>query len=412
MSNFDLKKFLAEGKLYKENLADTRMEAERNARIFHKDLVTKYGFDAVADALEAAFDNAEEGGMGYENIADTFKMDNSILIDMIEDTLSEAISKPTKMKMSELKKKIRQEILAELDGAETEGPDGENVDPVAEATKDGDGEVPAKDTDTDIDIEDKEEVKVDVEKKPKMSGPSNKFLDQLEVLKKEADAMGDNKLERQIDNTITYFTRQHIAKDIDESIELEEADRDYYDAAERDDAAHIAALEKDMEDDKRSSLNEAKEDEVPLTSKVKSFINKAISDAKKDGEFENLKKADWFENELIDMLIELFEDKDYDRASKEVKDYIKTKTTIKESLEILRMKKLAGLITEGEYTKALLRENIEQDILDFWGTQQDDAAQSDGEYEAEWDTQFFIEEYPEYKGKEEEINNIVKKYKI
>ena len=48
----------------------------------------------------------------------------------------------------------------------------------------------------------------------------------------------------------------------------------------------------------------------------------------------------------------------------------------------------------------LLRENIEQDILDFWGTQQDDAAQSDGEYEAEWDTQFFIEEYPEYKGKE------------
>lgn len=268
MSNFDLKKFLAEGKLYKENLADTRMEAEGDARIFHKDLVTKYGFDAVADALEAAYDNAEEGGMDYENIADTFKMDNSILISMIEDTLAEGMSKPTKMKMSELKKKIREEILSELTleedtdidfdgGAETEGPDGENVDPVAEATKDGDGEVPSKDADTDIDIEDKEEVKVDVEKKPKMSGPSNKFLDQLEILKKEADAMGDNKLERQIDNTITYFTRQHIAKDIDESIELEEADRDYYDAAERDDAAHIAALEKDMEDDKRSSLNEA-----------------------------------------------------------------------------------------------------------------------------------------------------------
>jgi hypothetical protein len=298
MSNFDLKKFLAEGKLHEE-------------------------------------------------------------ITSTEETMDKS---STKMKMSELKKKIRQEILAELDGAETEGPDGENVDPVAEATKDGDGEVPSKDTDTDIDIEDKEEVKVDVEKKPKMSGPSNKFLDQLEVLKREADAMGDNKLERQIDNTITYFTRQHIAKDIDESIELEEADRDYYDAAERDDASHIAALEKDMEDDKKSALNEAKEDEVPLTSKVKSFINKAISDAKKDGKFEDLKKADWFENELIDMLIELFEDKDYDRASKEVKDYIKTKTAMNESLEILRMKKLAGLITEGEYAKALLRENIEQDI--------------------------------------------------
>jgi len=283
----------------------------------------------------------------------------------------EAMDKPSKMKMSDLKKKIRQEILAELTlaedvdidtdgGEETEGKNDENVDfyeGLEEATKDGDGEVPSKDADTDIDIEDKEEVKVDVEEKPKMSTTDSEFLDELEALKKQADAMGDNKLERQIDNTITYFTRQHIAKDTNESIELEEADKDYYDAAERDDAAHIAALEKDMEDDKRSALNEANEDEVPLTSKVKSFINKAISDAKKDGEFENLKKADWFENELIDMLIELFEDKDYDRASKEVKDYIKTKTTIKESLEILRMKKLAGLITEGEYAKALLREN-------------------------------------------------------
>jgi hypothetical protein len=90
-----------------------------------------------------------------------------------------------------------------------------------------------------------------------MSGPSNDFLDQLETLKNEADAMGDNKLERQIDNTITYFTRQHIAKDTNESIELAEADEDYYDAAERDDAAHIAALEKDMEDDKRSAMNES-----------------------------------------------------------------------------------------------------------------------------------------------------------
>jgi hypothetical protein len=71
--------------------------------------------------------------------------------------------------------------------------------------------------------------------------------------------------------------------------------------------------------------NKENEDEVPLTSKVKSFINKAISDSKKDGEFENLKKADWFENELIDELIGLFLEKDYDRASKEVKDYIKSK---------------------------------------------------------------------------------------
>ena len=206
----------------------------------------------------------------------------------------EAMDKPSKMKMSELKAKIRTEILAELSlnedddidfgvGGEETQADVDFYEGLEEATKDGDGKVPAKDTDTDIDIKDEEEVEVDVEKKSKATGIDNDFLDQLEDLKDEADAMGDNKLERQIDNTMTYFTRQHIAKDTNESIELEEADKDYYDAAERDDAAHIAALEKDMEDDKRSAM--------------------------------------------------------------------------KESLEILRMKKLAGLITEGEYVKALLREN-------------------------------------------------------
>ena len=56
--------------------------------------------------------------------------------------------------------------------------------------------------------------------------------------------------------------------------------------------------------------------------------------------------------------------------------------------------------------------NLKQDIVDFWGTQQDDAAQSDGEYEAEWDTEFFIDNYPQYEGKEQEINNIVKTLQI
>lgn len=76
----------------------------------------------------------------------------------------------------------------------------------------------------------------------------------------------------------------------------------------------------------KEKLNEASEDEVPLTPKVKSFINKAIADSKKDEEFENLKEVDWFENELIDELIDLFPNKDYDSASEEVMDYIKEKT--------------------------------------------------------------------------------------
>jgi hypothetical protein len=242
----------------------------------------------------------------------------------------EAMDKPSKMKMSELKAKIRTEILAELSlnedddidfgvGGEETQADVDFYEGLEEATKDGDGEVPSKDKDTDIDIIDKEKVDIDIKKKPRMSMKAdNDFLDQLEALKNEADAIGDNKLERQIDNTITYFTRQHIAKDTNESLsleendmdlvrdleaELKEGDKEYYDAAERDDAAHIAALEKDMKDDKRSSMNE-------------SLKNKTL----------------------------------------------KNKTTMKQSLEILRMKKLAGLITEGEYSKALLRENLDQEL--------------------------------------------------
>ena len=245
MSNFDLRKFLAEGKLYEEATSTEEAMKPSNKQ----------------KLIDAGYSESDA-----EDFADEFEQGGVKIPQKVKDILSEKSS--TKMKMSELKKKIREEILSELTlteddvldldgGSESEGPDGENVDPVYEATKDGDGEVPSKDADTDIDIVDKEKVEVDVEKKPKVTGVDGEFLDQLEDLKDEADAMGDNKLERQIDNTITYFTRQHIAKDTNESIELEEADRDYYDDAERDDAAHIAALEKDMEDDKRSAMNES-----------------------------------------------------------------------------------------------------------------------------------------------------------
>jgi flagellar hook-associated protein FlgK len=64
-----------------------------------------------------------------------------------------------------------------------------------------------------------------------------------------------------------------------------------------------------------------------------------------------------------------------------------------------RMQQLAGILKENQST-------LKQDILDFWDTLQDDAAQSEGEYEAEWDTQFFIEQYPQYEGMEDQINDI------
>ncbi len=69
---------------------------------------------------------------------------------------------------------------------------------------------------------------------------------------------------------------------------------------------------------------------------------------------------------------------------------------------------LKKYLVEGKLHKSSnLNENLEQNVLDFWNQLQDDAEESNGEYEAEWDTIFFIEQYPEHKGKEEEINTIV-----
>ena len=74
--------------------------------------------------------------------------------------------------------------------------------------------------------------------------------------------------------------------------------------------------------------------------------------------------------------------------------------------DFYKMQKIAGLITESQFKQ--LVESLEQDIINFWGTLQDDAAQSGGEYKAKWDTQFFIEQYPEYSGRKKEIIQIVK----
>jgi hypothetical protein len=121
-----------------------------------------------------------------------------------------------------------------------------------------------------------------------LTGTEKEVQDNLEAAMEAAKKLGDEKLSSQIGNTLTFFTRQHVVKEnLKETLLLQKR-------------AGIIT-----ETQYKQKLNEISEDEdeVPLTSKVKSFINKAIADSKKDGEFEELKKADWFENELIDELI-------------------------------------------------------------------------------------------------------------
>jgi len=75
-------------------------------------------------------------------------------------------------------------------------------------------------------------------------------------------------------------------------------------------------------DETKKPVEEDKSSEVPFTDKVKRAIDRAVASAKKDGEFDELVSAGYFDEELVDDLIDLFPNKDYDSASKEVMNYI------------------------------------------------------------------------------------------
>jgi hypothetical protein len=100
--------------------------------------------------------------------------------------------------------------------------------------------------------------------------------DALTQAQAAAQTLGDAKLTDQIGNTITFFTRSHVvdkgavaeADEMEEGEEMEEGKKEYYDAAESDDAAHINALEKDMKDDKDSSMK-IKEVVFPMWQRIK-----------------------------------------------------------------------------------------------------------------------------------------------
>jgi hypothetical protein len=113
----------------------------------------------------------------------------------MEEGLKRTIREGQKQKS--LREKIREMILAEMDGAAVEA---EDYDPVAEAKKDKEEEV----EDIDIDVTDEKMVGND---DPKVA----EIQDLLNQLQDAAEELGDEKLLIQIGNTITFFTREHVA---------------------------------------------------------------------------------------------------------------------------------------------------------------------------------------------------------
>ena len=117
--------------------------------------------------------------------------------DALEEGEDEEVkeTKSSKMKVSELKAKIKEMILAEAEG------DEEEVDAEAEATDD---------VTVDTDSEDIEVT--DTETTSEVDPNVKAVQDALTQAQAAAQKLGDSKLTDQIGNTITFFTRAHVVE--------------------------------------------------------------------------------------------------------------------------------------------------------------------------------------------------------
>jgi hypothetical protein len=114
------------------------------------------------------------------------------------------------MKKSDLKELIRKNIIQELSIDKNIS----EYDFLSEKKKDEDVEITTDKTDTNEKPPTEEPVTdTPSSEEPALSDEDQEYLDTLEDLKNKAKKMGDEKLENQIDNTITYFTRQHVVKE-------------------------------------------------------------------------------------------------------------------------------------------------------------------------------------------------------
>ena len=244
MDNFDLKKYLAEGRINKDSqeLNEKKQDSKKgnkeeqkrmegairdnrdHVKSQEKDIkadqkkLKKLKADEPKDVNES---EVEEGyGKKYEE-DDVKSMSEDARTDAeqegykdgFDDAKDDIEGALKKMKVSELKAKIREDILATL----------------AE-----EAEVTEAEEDVDVDIEDKEEVDVDVDVEDEVSvaaggddieierpsvkakvqvglSPEEEIVqDSLKAAMDAADALGNDKLADQIGNTITFFTREYV----------------------------------------------------------------------------------------------------------------------------------------------------------------------------------------------------------
>ena len=154
----------------------------------------KINKESVSVDEDARTDAEQEG---YKDGFDDAKDD-------IEDTLN-------KIKVSELKAKIRETILSEL-SEESQY----NASIYSEAEEDVDVDVDLGDIEDEVNV-DVEPDEIDIEKKAVrttvdvgLSPEEEVIQDSLKAAMDSANALGNDKLADQIGNTITFFTREYV----------------------------------------------------------------------------------------------------------------------------------------------------------------------------------------------------------
>ena len=255
-------------------------------------------YDDNMDVNDDEYGDMAEGKKKYYKDAEA---DDAEHIKALEKDMKDD-KKSSKMKMSELKAKIKEMALSEMNlDINDETPESEE-DFLAEVDRilaEADEEVAVDDTEVAVG----DEENIDVDTTVKVDPNVKAVQDSLTQAQAAAQKLGDPKLTDQIGNTITFFTRTHVVDKgaVAEADEMEEGkkesysgksdsnfykdmqsqydqykkgdydklkNKEYYNDAESDDAAHINALEKDMKDDKDSSMK-IKEVVFPMWQRIK-----------------------------------------------------------------------------------------------------------------------------------------------
>lgn len=168
----------------KHTLVET---TDGNAEVTHYDVMFKSGEIVEKIPVNELKVLTSESHTHSKYEEDDVEMEENV--EVAEEEVTEETS--TKIKVSELKAKIKEDILSILSEQEDE---------------------------EEVEVEDEEEVEMDMDVEEPTSSPAGlsqdeqEIQDSLKVAYDNAVAIGDEKLADQIGNSITFFTRTHVVE--------------------------------------------------------------------------------------------------------------------------------------------------------------------------------------------------------